>query len=75
MDYTFQINSWVAQGILFDRYIYVPEIHPITVKEFHEREDEGHIFKVQCALNSLLTYSITEDWSQYTTRWAKSTAA
>ena len=26
--------------------MYVPEKHPITKQAFHEREDEGHVFKV-----------------------------
>ena len=53
MEYTFQINSWTVQGIPFDRYIYVPEVHPITGKEFHEHEDEGHVLKVNYAINLL----------------------
>ena len=31
----------------FRSHIYVPEIHPVTECEFHEREDEGHVFKVK----------------------------
>ena len=50
---TFQINLWTVQGIPFDSYIYVPEVHPITGKEFHEHEDEGHVLKVNYAINLL----------------------
>ena len=53
LEYTFQINSWTVQGIPFDRYIYVPEVHPITGKEFHEHEDEGHVNYAINLLNDL----------------------
>ena len=26
--------------------MYVPQIHPIALGTFHEREDEGHVFNV-----------------------------
>ena len=41
------VKSWDAQGVPFSTYLYVPEEHPITKATFHEREDEGHVFKVK----------------------------
>ena len=37
---------WNAKGVPFQTFMYVPEVHPLSHKEFHEREDEGHVFKV-----------------------------
>ena len=44
MDFKYIIRSW-DEGP-FRTCMYVPEIHPILSKEFHEHEDEGHVFKV-----------------------------
>lgn len=46
LEYSYQINSWHAKGILFKHHVYIPEIHPVTQMEFCEREDEGHVLKV-----------------------------
>ena len=55
MEYTYQINTWHAKGISFKHHVHVPEVHPITGYEFCEREDEGHIFKVnRCSAKKLL---------------------
>ena len=45
-EYQHLVKSWNAKGVPFLMHMYVPEIHPITDEEFHEREDEGHVFKV-----------------------------
>lgn len=42
----------------FRTYMYVPEIHPFTKKEFHEREDEGHVFKVYYYFTHACVYNI-----------------
>ena len=47
LDYHQRIISWSQKGILFQTYIYVPEIHHITGCDFHEREDEAHVLKVK----------------------------
>ena len=47
MEYQYQVEKWVAQGVPFSFYLYVPEIHPITGEEFHEREDFAHVLKVK----------------------------
>ncbi|XP_064406629.1 uncharacterized protein LOC135351537 [Halichondria panicea] len=39
------IKSWDAKGVPFSTYLYVPEVHPILKTVFHEREDEGHVYK------------------------------
>ncbi len=41
-----RIKSWDAKGVPFSTYMYVPEEHPVLKTVFHEREDEGHVFKV-----------------------------
>ena len=37
---------WQDRGVPFKDHLYVPEVHPLTECEFHEREDEAHVFKV-----------------------------
>lgn len=37
------VKSWEAQGDPFR----TREKHPVTNAVFHEREDEGHVFKVR----------------------------
>ncbi len=32
--------------MIFRTYMYVPESHPITSMEYHEREDDAHVLKV-----------------------------
>lgn len=46
MEYRHQIHQWVEKGVPFTTHLYVPETHPLTRATFHEREDEGHVFKV-----------------------------
>lgn len=46
MMYTHIFDKWNQQGVPFHKHLYVPEVHPITQAQFHEREDEGHVFKV-----------------------------
>ena len=40
------IKAWDVRGVPFSTYFYVPEVHPVLKTVFHEREDEGHVFKV-----------------------------
>lgn len=49
LHYKYLVEQYEAKGISFCSHLYVPEVHPITEMEFHEREDEGHVFKV-CVL-------------------------
>ena len=47
MEYAHEIHVWDSErGIPFRTHMYVPEKHPMTQRDFHEREDEGHVFKV-----------------------------
>lgn len=46
MEFNHQVNHWAEKGVPFKTHLYVPEIHPVTQTQFHEREDEGHVFKV-----------------------------
>ena len=45
-EYTFQVCDWDRKGVPFKVHFYVPEVHPITGAEFHEREDDAHVLKV-----------------------------
>ena len=45
-EYTAAIKQYVCQGIRFDAYLHVPEIHDYTGSLVCQREDEGHLFKV-----------------------------
>ncbi len=46
MEYSYEIRKWEEKGVPFRTHLYVPEVHPVTKARFHEREDEGHVFKV-----------------------------
>ena len=46
LEFKFQVCQWEDNGVPFPQHIYVQETHLITGQEFHEREDEGHVFKV-----------------------------
>ena len=61
MEYTYQVCCWDANGVLFRTHVYVPEIHPVTEMEFHEREDEAHVLKVKLLFFFLGSYIIHYD--------------
>ena len=46
MEFSYQVTQWAERGVPFKTHLYVPEVHPVTQENFHEREDEGHVFKV-----------------------------
>ena len=46
LEYRYQVLKWNSIGVPFCTYMYIPEVHPITKSEFHEREDFGHVYKV-----------------------------
>lgn len=56
MEFSYQVCRWNdEEGVPFRTHLYVPEKHPITKQYFHEREDEGHVFKViQCIILTIL---------------------
>ena len=45
-EYTYQVLKYEEMGIPFRTHIYVPEIHPVSGMENHEREDDAHVLKV-----------------------------
>lgn len=47
MEHKYQVQMWDLKGVPFSVHMYVPEIHPITGEEFHEREDMAHVLKVR----------------------------
>lgn len=46
LHYKYLVLQYEAKGVNFRSHFYVPDIHPITKTEFHEREDESHVYKV-----------------------------
>ena len=50
MDYRYHVCLWDEKGVPFRTFMYAPEIHPVLGTEYHEREDEGHVFKVISAI-------------------------
>ena len=76
MEYQYQVEKWVAKGVPFSLYLYVPEIHPITEEEFHEREDFAHVLKVKdcihvssmCILCKFTYLFVTENGPVHTKR-------
>lgn len=47
LEYSYEVRRWDGElGVPFRTHFYVPEKHPFTQVDFHEREDEGHVFKV-----------------------------
>ena len=50
MEYSYQVRSWSDKGVPFRTHIYVPEVHHLTGKRFHEREDEAQVFEVNYSI-------------------------
>ena len=46
LDYSYQVRDYDKKGIPFCTHMYVPEMHPTTGREYHEREDDAHVLKV-----------------------------
>ena len=46
LEYTHEVLRYDSIGVPFCTYIYVPETNPFTGVEFHEREDDAHVLKV-----------------------------
>lgn len=46
LEYSQQELEFDIAGVPFCTYMYVPEVHPITHDEYHEREDDAHVLKV-----------------------------
>ena len=48
LEFVHQVTLWEKKGVPFKKRFYVPEVHPLTGAEFHEREDDAHVLKVCC---------------------------
>ena len=46
LEYQYQVCTWDSKGIPFRTYMYIPEVHPITGNNYHEREDFAHVLNV-----------------------------
>ena len=47
LEYTHNVIEYDKAGVPFCSHLYVPEVHPITHMEYHEREDDAHVLKVR----------------------------
>ena len=47
LEFSHRVRKYAEQGVPFIYFMYVPEEHPITKYPICEREDEGHVLKVQ----------------------------
>lgn len=54
LEYQHQVRLWDEKGVPFRTYMYVPEVHPITKRKFHEREDFAHVLKVTYCIHVLV---------------------
>ena len=46
-EFSHRVRKYTKQGVPFMYFLYVPEEHPVTKYPICEREDEGHVLKVQ----------------------------
>ena len=47
---SFAIRYWsMKTGVPFRTHLYVPEVHPVSGQEYHEKVDDAHVLKVLCA--------------------------
>ena len=56
-EYVYQVSIWEEKGVQFKKHFYVPEVHPLTRAEFHEREDDAHVLKVVYMYWLVVVYS------------------
>ena len=54
MTYTYMIDQWDKEGVPFCKHLYVPEIHPITQAQFHEREPR--LQGISCAIREFIEH-------------------
>lgn len=40
LEYSYQVCLWDQKGVPFKKHFYVPEAHPLTQLELHEREND-----------------------------------
>ena len=49
LEFKYQVLEYEERGVPFRTHLYVPEVHPGSGHEYHEREDDAHVLKVLCA--------------------------
>ena len=49
IEFNYQVLLYEEQGIPFRTHLYVPEVHPVSGQEYHEREDDAHVLKVHAS--------------------------
>lgn len=61
-EFTALVRQYVQDGVAFDTHLHVPEVHQCTGAVVCQREDEGHLFRVNFGIycSSILHYSC--DW-------------
>ena len=47
LEFQYLVECWEKKGVPFKSHLHIPEVHPVTNALFCEREDEGHVLKVQ----------------------------
>ena len=53
------MRQYDNSGVLFRTHLYVPKLHPDSGDIFLEREDEGHVLKVQLYIDIVGMYIYT----------------
>ncbi len=46
LEFQYQVLEYEKKRVPFRSHMYVPEVHPISGLEYHEREDDAHVLKV-----------------------------
>ena len=46
LEFKYQVLEYEERGVPFKTHLYVPEVHPGSGLEYHEREDDAHVLKV-----------------------------
>ena len=59
LEFTYTVRQYDDSGVLFRTHLYVPELHPDSGDIFLEREDEGHVLKVQLYIDTVGMYVYT----------------
>lgn len=59
-EYTARVKQYVCEGVPFNVHLHVPEIHQSTGSVLCQREDEGHLFKVNfcCIVGHMYSSSV-----------------
>ena len=58
LEFKYQVLEFEKREVPFRTHLYVPEVHPISGQEYHEREDDAHVLKVH-ALCACIPFLMT----------------